>query len=72
MRKVLSTSLANTNNVNLVSRHSIYWGGGGNLKEPKTLVNKSRLMPVLWTITSSKGTLNLELHSVVCTVPCNG
>ena len=27
-------------------------------------------MPVLWTETSFKGTLNLEPRCVVCTVPC--
>ena len=34
--------------VGLVSRHSI-----GGLKRTHTLVDKSRLMPVLWTVTSS-------------------
>ena len=29
-------------------------------------------MSVLWTVTSSKGTLNLEQSSVVCTVPWYG
>ena len=45
----------------------------GDLKEPAHLSgDKRRLMPVLWTVTSFKGTLNLEPRSVVCTVPWYG
>ena len=50
--------------VGLVSRRTI-----GRLKRTHTLVDKSRLIPALWIVTSSKGTLNLEPRSVVCTVP---